>query len=127
MGRKSAAKSSSRPPSSSEPRAEATRSLTPLLAVALVIITAIVGALVYARSGRDAAAIDADAALAAHTADLAPVGPAQLLKPHKQATLPPLPFQAYAPPRPPEVVRAAYVFAAEHPEILSSVPCFAGC
>jgi hypothetical protein len=126
MGRKSAAKSSSRPPSSSEPPAEATRSLTPLLAVALVVVTAIVGALVYARSGRDSAAIDADAALAAHTADPAPV-PAQLLKPHKQATLPPLPFQAYAPPRPPDVVRAAYVFAAEHPEILSYVPCFCGC
>jgi hypothetical protein len=126
MGRKSAAKSSSRPPSSSEPPAEATRSLTPLLAVALVVVTAIVGALVYARSGRDAAKIDADAALAEHRADPAPVA-AQLLKPHTQATLPPLPFQAYAPPRPPDVVRAAYVFAAEHPEILSYVPCFCGC
>ncbi len=47
--------------------------------------------------------------------------------PHKQANLPPLPFQAYAPPRPQEVVRAAYLFAAEHPEVLSYVPCFCGC
>jgi Protein of unknown function with PCYCGC motif len=48
--------------------------------------------------------------------------------PHKQAKLPPIPFQGgYAPPRPHEVVTAAYQFAAEHPEILSYVPCFCGC
>ncbi len=61
------------------------------------------------------------------TTDAAQAAPAAPLKPHKQANLPPLPFQAYAPPRPPDVVRAAYVFAAEHPEILSYVPCFCGC
>lgn len=49
------------------------------------------------------------------------------LGPHKQATLPPIPFQGYAPPRPHDVVTAAYQFAAEHPEILSYVPCFCGC
>src|SRR6266480_1184230 len=48
-------------------------------------------------------------------------------RPHPQKTLPPLPVQAYAPPRPPDVVRSAYVFAAEHPEVLSYVPCFCGC
>ena len=48
------------------------------------------------------------------------------LGPHKQATLPPIPFQG-APPRPRDVVTAAYQFAAEHPEILSYVPCFCGC
>jgi hypothetical protein len=46
---------------------------------------------------------------------------------HKQANLPPIPFAAYAPPRPPEVVTAAFHFAAEHPEITSYVPCFCGC
>jgi len=49
------------------------------------------------------------------------------LGPHQQANLPPIPFQGYAPPRPPDVVSAAYVFAAEHPEVLSYVPCFCGC
>jgi hypothetical protein len=49
------------------------------------------------------------------------------LGPHKQATLPPIPFQSYAPPRPASVVTAAYQFAAEHPEITSYVPCFCGC
>ena len=47
--------------------------------------------------------------------------------PHKQANLPPIPFAAYAPPRPAEVVTAAFHFAAEHPEITSYVPCFCGC
>src|SRR4051794_34896631 len=49
------------------------------------------------------------------------------LAPHRQATLPPLELPAYQLPRSPEVVRAAYKFAAEHPEVLSYVPCFCGC
>jgi hypothetical protein len=49
------------------------------------------------------------------------------LGPHKQTNLPPIPFAAYAPPRPPDVVTAAFLFAAEHPEITSYVPCFCGC
>ena len=49
------------------------------------------------------------------------------LGPHKQAVLPPIPFAGYAPPRPPEVVTAAFMFAAEHPEVLSYIPCFCGC
>jgi hypothetical protein len=49
------------------------------------------------------------------------------LGPHKQANLPPIPFAGFPPPRPPAVVTAAYKFAAEHPEILSYVPCFCGC
>jgi len=47
--------------------------------------------------------------------------------PHKQANLPPIPFRGYAPPRPPDVVTAAFLFAAEHPEVTSYVPCFCGC
>jgi hypothetical protein len=49
------------------------------------------------------------------------------LGPHKQRTLPPIPFNGSTPPRPPEVVAAAYQFAAEHPEVLAYVPCFCGC
>ena len=49
------------------------------------------------------------------------------LKPHLQQDLPPLQFPGYPTPRSPEVVRAAYTFAAEHPEVLSYVPCFCGC
>src|SRR3954454_19224722 len=41
--------------------------------------------------------------------------------------LPPLPASPYALPRPPEVIRAVYTFAARHPEVLHYVPCFCGC
>jgi hypothetical protein len=125
MGRKSSAKSSARPPSS-EPPASAARSSTPLLVAALAIIVAI-AVFAYTRSVRDVAATESGQADAVARTDVAQAAPTVALKPHKQANLPPLPFQAYAPPRPPDVVRAAYVFAAEHPEILSYVPCFCGC
>jgi hypothetical protein len=47
--------------------------------------------------------------------------------PRRQQTLPAIPFGGHVPPRPHEVVTAAYQFAAEHPEILSYIPCFCGC
>ena len=58
---------------------------------------------------------------------IAKVEAAAKLGPHEQAMLPPVPFQGYAPPRPHDVITAAYQFAAEHPEILGYVPCFCGC
>jgi hypothetical protein len=64
----------------------------------------------------------ASAAAVARAGDLAKLGP------RKQPKLPPIPFQVgYQPPRSNEVITAAYQFAAEHPEILSYVPCFCGC
>ena len=48
--------------------------------------------------------------------------------PHKQANFPPLPFGPRDPMvRPPQVVTQVFQFAAEHPEVLSYVPCFCGC
>ena len=48
--------------------------------------------------------------------------------PHKQASYPPLPFGPRDPlPRPTQVVAQVFQFAAEHPEVLSYVPCFCGC
>lgn len=67
------------------------------------------------------AAAVATPAIEAQTKAIAALGP------HQQAVYPPIPFQAFAPPRPPEVVTAAFRFAAEHPEISSYVPCFCGC
>ncbi len=52
---------------------------------------------------------------------------AAAIGPRKQATLPPIPFRGDEPPRPVSVVTAAFEFAAEHPEVLSYVPCFCGC
>jgi hypothetical protein len=43
------------------------------------------------------------------------------------ADIPPLPAVAFEPARPMAVVRAVFVFAAKHPEVLSHVPCFCGC
>jgi Protein of unknown function with PCYCGC motif len=41
--------------------------------------------------------------------------------------LPPLPALRFPAARPEPVVRAAYEFAARHPEVLRYVPCFCGC
>jgi hypothetical protein len=41
--------------------------------------------------------------------------------------VPPLPNVGFAPVRPMDIVRATYDFAAQHPEILSYVPCYCGC
>jgi hypothetical protein len=41
--------------------------------------------------------------------------------------LPPLPKVQFAAARPAPLLRAAYEFAARHPEVLRHVPCFCGC
>jgi hypothetical protein len=127
MGRKSAAKSQTRTPSSTSgtPPSEPGRSSTPLIAAGIVAGLAIVGLLAYTRSSQPEQTAQLAQSVPSPTAVDPP--PASALGPHPQDNLPPLPFQAYAPARPPEVVRAAYKFAAEHPEILSYVPCFCGC
>ena len=118
MGRKSSAKAQIRTPGTGGPTPGGPRrSFKPLVVLALVAIMVAVGGFIYARSGRSAAQSSAQPAAVPEVAQ----------RPHPQKTLPPLPVQAYAPPRPPDVVRAAYVFAAEHPEVLSYVPCFCGC
>jgi len=42
-------------------------------------------------------------------------------------TTPPLPAMGFAPVRPMNIVTATYDFAAQHPEILSYIPCYCGC
>jgi hypothetical protein len=127
MGRKSAAKSqpSSTSGASGTPPSEPGRSSTPLIAGGIVAVLAIVGLVAYARSGQPEPA--APIAQAAPAPAIVDPPAAAKLGPHPQADLPPLPFQAYAPPRPMETVKAVYRFAAEHPEVLSYVPCFCGC
>jgi hypothetical protein len=44
-----------------------------------------------------------------------------------RVSAPPLPNPGFAPVRPWDVVRATYDFAAQHPEVLSFVPCYCGC
>ena len=126
MGRKSAAKSqtSSASNPSGTPPSEPGRSSTPLIAIGVVAVLAIGGLVAYSRSSQPEPA--AQGAEAAPAAIVDPPVTAKL-GPHPQANLPPLPFQEFAPPRPMETVRAVYKFAAEHPEVLSYVPCFCGC
>ena len=125
MGKKSAAKSRAITASSGPtPPSVPGRSSTPVLVAGIVLVLAIVGLVAYTRSGTPDPA--AQVAQAAPPAVVDPPVTAKL-GPHPQPNLPPLPFQAYAPPRPMATVNAVYRFAAEHPEILSYVPCFCGC
>jgi hypothetical protein len=96
--------------------------------VALIVVAAVVGVFVATRSAQTTPPAPDSAALAP-----APVQPpadeppaAAKFGPHKQDRLPPLPFDP-TPARPADVVRAAYTFAAEHPEVLGYVPCYCGC
>ena len=125
MGRKSASKLQTRPssPTSGAPPSGPRRPSTPLLAAGVVAGLVIVGLVAYTRSSGPGQT----AQQSAPAPTVVDPPPAAAFGPHRQDNLPPLPFQAYAPPRPPEVVRAAYTFAAEHPEILGYVPCFCGC
>jgi predicted small lipoprotein YifL len=41
--------------------------------------------------------------------------------------LPPLPVVQFASARPAPIIRAAYEFAARHPDVLRHIPCFCGC
>jgi hypothetical protein len=128
MGRKSSAKAQTRPSASNPggtPPTEPRRSFTALLTVAIVVIAAAVGVFVATRpASNDAAATTASAAAPQPPPDTPPA--MAKFGPHKQERFPPLPYDP-APARPPDVVRAAYLFAAEHPEILGYVPCYCGC
>jgi len=125
MGRKSAAKTQARPGALPTPPAEPPRSSTPILLAGAALILVVGGALIYQRASGPASSQSA-----AETAAMpSVVDPPESAKngPHPQDNLPPLPFDPEPPARPMEVVRAAYKFAAEHPEVLSYVPCYCGC
>jgi hypothetical protein len=105
---------------------------TPLVVAAVALVGVSVAAFVLLGSGRSepvaapAAAASADPVSAA-TAPPSQAAPPIALKPHPQKNLPPLQLPAYPLGRSPDAITAAYKFAAEHPEILTYVPCFCGC
>src|SRR5215218_6417505 len=123
MGRKSSAKAQTRPATTGEPPIGPRRSFLPLVAIALLALV-IVAVVAFTRRGGSSASPDQTSSQPAAIVD-PPVTAA--LGPHPQANLPPLPFDAGPPARPPDVVRAVYKFAAEHPAVLSYVPCYCGC
>jgi hypothetical protein len=114
----------------------ATKGVNPaIIAVALIALVGVSllafwGGSSTTPSGQPAPRAESPAAAATPEEDPVRVARAQATAahgPHTQVSYPPIPFQSYAPPRPHEVVTSAYQFAAEHPEILSYVPCFCGC
>jgi|SRR5262244_2439678 len=125
MGRKSSSKTQNRPsgPGATPPETSR-RSYTGLLTAAIVVLAAGVAVYVATRSAQG----EPPAAAPTRAAQTIPDGPAANARfgPHKQDRLPPLPYDP-APARPPEVVRDAYLFAAEHPEVAGYVPCYCGC
>jgi hypothetical protein len=123
MGKKSAQPRPAPPPPAPPP---ARRPYA--LVVAAALIVGAIAVIAYRRSGPAApSAAGAREATARYGEE--PTGPPAWVKfgPHVQATLPPLDLPGYDTPRPREVIEAAYRFAAEHPEVLSYVPCFCGC
>ena len=132
MGRKSTAKQQQNrvAPGSGGAAPSAPRSSTPRSPIgpilAAVVLVSVIAFIAYSRSSGSqaspAAAVEPPPRAAASAEPAPPV-----LGPHPQADLPPLPMVPGPPARPLEIVRAAYSFAAEHPEVLSYVPCYCGC
>ena len=121
MGRKSSAKAKS---PAGAPPPDGPRSKAPVMVAGLIIVALAVGVFTYLNSTPS----DAESAGTSAALQIPDRGPTPTdLKPHPQENLPPLQFPGYATARPPEVVKAAYRFAAEHPEVMSYVPCFCGC
>ena len=105
---------------------------------AVAVVAIAVGAYVFIQTERaepsaatavagQPATTPVDAVPAPAAAAEPPQAPAVALAPHPQKTFPPLELPAYPLGRSPEVITAAYMFAAEHPEVLTYVPCFCGC
>ena len=146
MGRKSSSKEQ-RPPSAAASSKVSPRGSGPSFIAIGIAILVLIGAGIYAlKGGRDTAGTSATGAVAtsastSQAADKTDTAPdaseiakneafAQAmtaLGPHKQASYPPVPYQSFAPPRPYQTVNAAFQFAADHPEVLSYIPCFCGC
>lgn len=135
MGRKSSSKGQSTPPAGREPEKARKGGLNPLVIGAVLVAVLGIGVLAFWGGGEPGAPASASAATAPGS-QAAPQAGAQAtakaeaqakLGPRTQASYPPIPFAAYEPPRPRGMISAAYRFAADHPEILSYVPCFCGC
>jgi hypothetical protein len=111
------------------PPAKAPSRFNPVIIGVILLALVGVGALMLSGGGEETADAAAQAGQPAQPDPraIAKAEAAAKLGPRKHTSLPPIPFQGYAPPRSHEVITAAYRFAADHPEILSYVPCFCGC
>ena len=115
------------------PPPAAARPKTPLIIGAVTVAALAFGAYTFLQTDRAepaaaTAAVNQPAAAEVPAPEAAPpAAPAVALAPHPQKEYPPLELPGYPLGRPPEVIKAAYIFAAEHPEVLTYVPCFCGC
>ena len=135
MGRKSSAKglqnraapgSGAAAPSPPRSSGSSRSKIGPILAAAVLV--SVVAFIAYTRSSGSQASQGAplETPPPPQQTAIAETAP-PVLGPHPQANLPPLPMVPGPPARPIEIVRATYTFAAEHPEVLSYVPCYCGC
>ena len=133
-------KPSRKNPSPPPPPEPTRRGKAPLVIGAVAIVAIAVGAYTFMQTERaepeastasaapPAAAPAGNVAVPVPAAETTPAqAPAVALVPHPQKDYPPLELPAYPLGRSPEVITAAYRFAAEHPEVLTYVPCFCGC
>ena len=139
MGRKSTSKGPQTPRPLTPPPTPSRKGLNPLVLGGVVVLAIAIGVVAFRAGGdtlADAPAASSTSDAAADAAKKGPEIPPEIVAkaaetarfgPRTQANLPPIPFHNAGTPRSPEVITAAYQFAAEHPEILSYVPCFCGC
>jgi hypothetical protein len=128
------AKQSKKTPPPPQRPAAAARGKTPLVIGAVAVVAIAVGAYTFMqKSAEPAASTPVTEAPGSAPVDVVaaqtpiPAAPAVALAPHPQKNFPPLELPGYPLGRSPEVITAAYMFAAEHPEVLTYVPCFCGC
>jgi hypothetical protein len=135
MGKASSSKGQNPPSRPSGPSKPASKSgLNPVLFLGGAAVLVALG-VVFLRPSAEPAATAGTASATEAPATTAQPAPAAVTKaeaqakfgPRDQASFPPIPFQGYQPPRSREVITAAYEFAADHPEVLSYIPCFCGC
>jgi hypothetical protein len=125
MGRKSSAKTPTRSGSPAPSPSEPSRTPRAFIIVATIAALGLIGAFYVRTMGPGQTPAQASPSPAATQTPAEP--PAIALTPHPQSNLPPLPLDPMPPARPMEIVRAAYTWAAEHPEIATYVPCYCGC
>ena len=107
----------------------------PWILIGGVVAVVALGGFAFVTSSDEAASgtddhtmADADAAPEFPVRDPPPPAPANRTPvPPADAPIPPLPQAGAMIPRSAEVIRDAYIFAAQRPDILEFVPCFCGC
>jgi len=92
-----------------------------------LLVVALVALAILVWRGRQPQETADDGPVAASVPTAPPSADAMPARVPDASELPPLPLVPFPTPRPLDVVRAAYEFAALHPEVMRYVPCYCGC